>query len=374
MLLRSGRLLVPPGADPVVFILSDGKQTDASQPRLLTLAELFGAYQQQRLAGAKEASTIKTEDIHLRHLTRILKGRSFAVAVTQSQLQQYVATRLSEVRAGGTPITVETVRKEVATLRVVWNWAVRQEMLHGPAPVAGLTYPKRDEKPPFMTIDVITERCGDSDFVGSAAKRHWECLYLRRHEVQEVLALIREHSVHPYMFPLCALIAYTGVRLSETVRARREDLDWMRGTILVREKKRSRVRAITFRRVDLIPPLQDVLRNWLSRPAASHHLFTRPWDARRLAAPGPAKALDPDMAREHLHAALRGTRWEALRGFHVFRHSFASNLASQGVDQRIIDAWMGHQTEEMRQRYRHLAPETMREAILKLLPDPPAAH
>ena len=40
-----------------------------------------------------------------------------------------------------------------------------------------------------------------------------------------------------------------------------------------------------------------------------------------------------------------------------FRHSFASNLAAASVDQRIIDEWMGHQTEEqMRTRYRHLFP------------------
>ena len=42
-------------------------------------------------------------------------------------------------------------------------------------------------------------------------------------------------------------------------------------------------------------------------------------------------------------------------GFHTYRHSFASNLAARGVDQRIIDEWMGHQTEAMRKRYRHLS-------------------
>ena len=34
-------------------------------------------------------------------------------------------------------------------------------------------------------------------------------------------------------------------------------------------------------------------------------------------------------------------------GFHTFRHSFASNLAVAGVDQRVIDRWMGHTTESM---------------------------
>ena len=35
----------------------------------------------------------------------------------------------------------------------------------------------------------------------------------------------------------------------------------------------------------------------------------------------------------------------------------------RGVDQRIIDEWMGHQTEAMRKRYRHLFPKDRRAAI-----------
>ncbi len=50
-------------------------------------------------------------------------------------------------------------------------------------------------------------------------------------------------------------------------------------------------------------------------------------------------------------------------GFHTYRHSFASNLAAAGVDQRVIDEWMGHQTEAMRKRYRHWFPASRRAAI-----------
>jgi integrase len=66
------------------------------------------------------------------------------------------------------------------------------------------------------------------------------------------------------------------------------------------------------------------------------------------------------------HDALHGTPWEKLSGWHVFRHSFASNCAVKGVDQRMIDEWMGHQTEEMRRRYRHLFPHHQ-QAAMKLV-------
>ena len=44
-----------------------------------------------------------------------------------------------------------------------------------------------------------------------------------------------------------------------------------------------------------------------------------------------------DRASHHFKQALEGGKWEVLRGFHVFRHSFASNLAAEGTDQRLID-------------------------------------
>jgi integrase len=62
--------------------------------------------------------------------------------------------------------------------------------------------------------------------------------------------------------------------------------------------------------------------------------------------------------RDRFRRTLDGNRWKKIKGFHVFRHSFASNLAAAGVDQRIIDEWMGHQTEEMRRRRSAVKPAT----------------
>lgn len=88
------------------------------------------------------------------------------------------------------------------------------------------------------------------------------------------------------------------------------------------------------------------------------------------------------MAQHHLHQSLRQTRWEVelphvsanhksdekaptkvVIRFHVFRHSFASNLAAKSVDQRLIDQIMGHQTEEMRKRYQHLFPKDRQASV-----------
>ena len=68
-------------------------------------------------------------------------------------------------------------------------------------------------------------------------------------------------------------------------------------------------------------------------------------------------AYAPDEALRMFEQTVAGSKWKKLRGWHVLRHSFASICAMKGVRESTIDSWMGHQTETMRHRYRHLFPD-----------------
>jgi site-specific recombinase XerD len=74
-------------------------------------------------------------------------------------------------------------------------------------------------------------------------------------------------------------------------------------------------------------------------------------------------ALTPSEVHGYLKRTLADSKWQTMRGWHVLRHSCCSALAAKGVDQRIIDEIMGHQTEEMRRRYRHLLPSLKQDAV-----------
>lgn len=74
-------------------------------------------------------------------------------------------------------------------------------------------------------------------------------------------------------------------------------------------------------------------------------------------------AVTRDEVHDHFKRTLAGSKWDKLKGWHIFRHSFCSNCAAVGVDQRIINAWVGHQTEDMIRRYRHLIPNQQQAAI-----------
>lgn len=111
----------------------------------------------------------------------------------------------------------------------------------------------------------------------------------------------------------------------------------VQGRILVREKKRSRTRR-TFRQVPIASSLAHILTDWLKLREGGHAIFLREWSTnRKQSLPEIEGGIIPSEAHNHLQYALRQSRWSIVPGWHVFRHSFISNCANRGVDQRIID-------------------------------------
>jgi hypothetical protein len=165
LLLERGRLTMPGDADPATFILSDGKH--GQKPSLAasaTVGGLFECYEEKFSASAKEANTRRVERLHANHLRKLLGSKTPFRQVTTAAMQGYVDGRAGE-KWQGKPIRAETIRKEVATLRMVWTWASRQGYVTEPVPnlAAGLNFPKGSQKPPFQTweqVASITERGG----------------------------------------------------------------------------------------------------------------------------------------------------------------------------------------------------------------------
>jgi integrase len=223
-------------------------------------------------------------------------------------------------------------------------------------PKRGLRFPKLSEKPPFQTWAEIEEQIARGE-----SEELWDCLFLSVAEITDVLAYVRATARHPFIYPMFVFAAHTGVRRSEIVRSRRADFDFNSKTVLVREKKRTRGRH-TFRRIPLSQQLVEVMQDWFSQHPGGPFTITQAANGESNG-DGAGEQPTVDMATFHFRSTLRGSKWEKLPGWHVFRHSFASNCAARAIDQRMIDEWMGHQTEEMRRRYRHFFPDQKRRAI-----------
>jgi integrase len=353
-LVVRGRLTVPPGADFGLFLLSDGKlEKPVEVARGVRLAELFRTYQTQFTAGAKEQITREMEDIHMKHLARLIGGDTPLAAVTAGTVQQFVDARSRETH-NGHPLKAKTVRKAVATLRFVWNWAQRQGHAPTKFPEVELVFPKEKQPEPFRTYDQIRAILARGGVDKRRERELWDGLFLHPAEIAEVLAHVKRKTSARYLYPLLVTAAHTGARRSELFRARVEDIDFDARHVLLREKKRSRDKE-TFRTVDMTPTVEAVMRKYFAEvhPGGVYAFCSKP-----------NVMLTDGQTWKAFLMGVKGSRFHVLRGYHAFRHSFASNLAAAGVDQRVIDELMGHTTVEMQRRYRHLFPDQRRAAVL----------
>ena len=80
----------------------------------------------------------------------------------------------------------------------------------------------------------------------------------------------------------------------------------------------------------------------------------------RQTAPG---ALTRNEAHDHFQRLIKDSKWDKMKGWHVLRHSFISICAADKVDQRMLQQWVGHLSEETHRRYLHLIPSKEQHAI-----------
>jgi len=364
-LLQRGVLELPAEADPATFLLSGGKTKQRPQKveKALTLGQLIDSYLKSLPEQAKEKTTLKTEATHIKHFRARLPMSKAVDSLTTNDIQQFINAE-SRRKVGTKFISPDTIKRHMDTLKCILNWAVKQELVKQVPTLSNLVFGKRDEKLPFMTraeIEAIIARGGLQQ---DEIKRHWDSLYLSISEVQEVLELVKKRARYPFLYPMFVFVAYTGARRSEMIRSTIDDFDLENGTVLIRERKRSRSRSTTYRRVELPSRCITVMKEWFAVHPGGQYAFCQNFeDPQGLT----NKPLTADQARIQFSKTLRKTKWSVIRGFHVFRHSYASNLATKQVDQRIIDKHMGHQTEEMRQRYQHLSPDSCKHAVEALV-------
>lgn len=383
-LLKRNLVSIPAGCSIEDFMFHRGKPPEhlgapSNGKNELTLADLREAYlhsQEKKL----EQTTLDGIRLHFDHLTRILGRNRLIVPLTRADVQKYVDKRAEEwidpnvhrrkrrVKFAAKPPrknrkqpppesedkplrhpSAATIKKEIISLRTAWNWARRHLALAEEFPGTGLDYAKIAESLPFMTWEEAERRIA----AGDDPEEVWDCVYLRPHEVAGVLEWVKARPVSPWVYPMFVFAAYTGARRSEIVRALPSDVDLAGNVVTIREKKRDKTKTTT-RRVPLTPFLKDVLADWLQQRGKGKALFCKT----------DGSAITPREAHNYFQRGLRLSKWRTLKGWHVFRHSFISALASKGVDQRIIDDIVGHQTEQQRRRYRHLYPDVKHQAVL----------
>ena len=338
MRLKQKFVEIPAGVTITDFVLHDGKPPVKATNHSATFSDLQQRYIATLSNGAIEANTLYTLKIHLNHIGTTLGSRFKLSCLNLAKLQEHIDRRRHDVVA-------VTIRKEITNFRAAWNWAVRMEMASGEFPSAGLVYPKGEEALPFMTVAEIERRIA----AGGEPAQLWDAVYLDSSQIADVLKIAKKKSRNDWDYPMLATSAHTGARRSELLRLTRQDVDLTNRVMTITEQKRVKGMGST-RRVPISDTLAEVLAPLMTQ------------DRKYLFGNG-TERLTVDIAKQTWQRILRGTKWQPLPGYHVFRHSIASIMASKGIDQRIIDDLLSHSTESQRRRYRHLFPAVTHEAI-----------
>ena len=159
---------------------------------------------------------------------------------------------------------------------------------------------------------------------------------------------------------LLSLLFSTGLRVSELVSLRRDDLNMKTGEFSVRGKG-DKIRVV-FISVD---SAEKITRYLARRTDIDPHLFSRIYKKESMA-----------QQKDDLAMSVRSVQrlikhYSALAGLpkkitpHTMRHSFATDLLRNGADLRAVQILLGHSNISTTQIYTHFTNKTLKEAHQK---------
>jgi site-specific recombinase XerD len=169
-------------------------------------------------------------------------------------------------------------------------------------------------------------------------------LVLSREEVGRIL-----RCLHNPCYRACLGTIYTcGLRVSEGVHLEIGDIDSARMMVHVRHAKGGKDRSV---------PLPEATLAILRKYWCIHRHPVWLFPARtRLGIP-PAKAVKPITTRSvqaAFEAAVRESGVTKKATVHTLRHSYATHLLEEGVDLRLIQAYLGHRSPQATAIYTHV--------------------
>jgi integrase len=278
---------------------------------------LFDAVAKDFLAWAtitKRPRTARIYASHVRQLLRAFKGKRLG-ELTKAAVEAYQQDRLA---AGATVAP----NRELAALRQIVNRAIKDGVYEGPNP----------------TTDV--ERIKESE-----GNTRWL-------EPEEEARLLEELA-EPYR-TLALLGIHAGVRVaSEGLPLTWKEIDLVRGLLTVPAAIAKNGRKRTIRINPILLPALRALKG-RSVVGIDQHVFTRR-DGRPLV----------DIGNVWARAVRRAKLGPDVTP-HVLRHTFASRLAMTGVPLQTIMVLGGWRSLAMVQRYAHLSPDYLAEAVDRL--------
>ncbi|HHB78345.1 MAG TPA: integrase [Saprospiraceae bacterium] len=157
---------------------------------------------------------------------------------------------------------------------------------------------------------------------------------------------------------LLKILYGTGLRNSELVNLKVEDIDWKAGRIKVLGKGDKE------RLVPLLPALEQEIRDYLT----FRKNYFEEMEETYLLLKNDGKRVYPKLVYNIVRKYLGQVTSLSYRGPHTLRHSFATHLCDEGADLSAIKKLMGHASLASTEVYLHNSIEQLKEVYKKAHP------
>jgi integrase/recombinase XerD len=267
--------------------------------------------------------TVRNRDMHIRFFLAWCaeRGLTEPVEITRPVLERYQRHLFHYRKRSGEPLTFRSQHARLVALRAWFRWMTRQNhILHNPA--SEIELPR----------------------LGHRLPKH----VLTAPEAEQVLQQPDLHNPIGLRDRAILEVFYsTGIRRSELLHLKLFDLDFERGTILIRQGKGKKDRFV---------PIGDRAAAWVQkyiREARLKLVLEPDMGTLFLASSG------EEISRDHLTLMVRTYVVRAKTGktgaCHLFRHTMATLMLEGGADIRYIQQMLGHAELSTTEIYTHVS-------------------
>ena len=143
---------------------------------------------------------------------------------------------------------------------------------------------------------------------------------------------------------IIATIYSAGLRRSELINLRKQDVDFDKNIIFIRGAKGKKDRISILSETNAL-----LLKQYLKSHYPNYWMFEGP-DRNKYSTSSIAKVLNQATAKAGLNKTVTP---------HMLRHSFATHLLEQGVDMRYIQNLLGHESTKTTEIYTHVSKKSL---------------
>lgn len=302
----------PVEADVARLRLESG-QSLAASPNTLTIERAAKQYLQDCRSRQLKLSSLKSYDHTLSALVLFVTPSLPLVDIHVSHLDQFRATRTA--RNGKDPATATTLRKQTECIRGFLRWCLKREYIaKNPATLLSPIRGKQIPKAPF-TDQEVRQLLAAIPRLGVGHDGGYNMGYY--HERIRLFTLV---------------LLYTGLRISDVIKLRRDSIDWATGYLTLRTTKSQtpvKIKLPANLVVDLSRfPAEDPSYIFFNGRNLTTNASRYRYTLQRLG----------ELTKIHCHP-------------HRFRHTFSKSILDNGADLRTLQLLLGHDSIKTTERH-----------------------